>query len=366
MEIREKIQLSFDDVNIVPKYSEIEHRGDCNTKTFITKSYYLHFPIVSAPMDTVTEHEMAIALWAYGGLGFIHRFASIEDQVNEVGSVSDYIHNFKFSSNIWDTDKQWLENPPIGAAIGVTGDYIERAYELVKNGANILLIDVAHGHHILVKNALTALHNQQFVHNVEFIAGNIATIPAAKDLMSWGVHGLRVGLGNGSLCETRIRTGVGIPQISTLSAIDSIVDGKVPIIGDGGCRTIGDICKALIAGADTVMLGSLLAGTRETPGRILRIGNWPGEKLYKKYWGTASLESKIQRNEDEKNVEGNSKLIPYKGKVKRILKDIKDGLTSSMSYIGVSNIYDYKSKAELIRVTPSSYIEGLPHLMLGE
>lgn len=375
MEISKKEYLTFDDVNIVPKYSEIQHRGNCITTTHITLARKLHFPIVSAPMDTVTDFSMAIALWEVGGLGFIHRFMPIKEQAMDVGSIKDYIENFSkqmandepdYTVDFPIEDSMWFMNPPIAASIGVTGDYLERAHELVKQGANILLLDVAHGNHVLVKNALCTLHNQRFSHTVEFIAGNVATTDGARNLIDWGAHGIRVGLGNGSLCETRIRTGIGVPQVSALMEINEAVQGEVPIIGDGGCRMIGDVCKALVAGADTVMLGSLLAGTRETPGRIIRVGQWPNEKLYKKYQGSASIESKIQRNEDEKNVEGNSKLIHYKGKVKRILKDIRDGLSSSMSYIGVDNIYDYKVKAELIKVTTSSHIEGLPHLMIGE
>ena len=233
---------------------------------------------------------------------------------------------------------------------------------MVKNGCNVLLIDIAHGHHVLVKNVIEELRNE-FGEDVEIIGGSIATKEAAKELCEWGVDGLRVGIGNGSLCETRIRTGVGIPQFSALLDVCSITDDyNVPVIADGGIRNVGDICKGLGCGADSVMLGSLLAGTKETPGDVTKVGEWPNERLYKKYRGSASIESKVDRGESG-NIEGNSKIIPYKGKVKRIISDIRDGISSSCSYVGASNLLDFQSKCEFVQVTQAGVVEAKPHLL---
>ena len=396
-----KINLTYDDVNIIPKYSELKSRDDVDLSTQFTKNTKLTIPIVSSPMDTVTEYDMAHEMLKQGGVGIIHRFQSIEEQSKMMSrlftqwkyffnigeqdpshereysewykSVSswnsaptksdweDLKERFWFADEIIDMNKEWLLRP-LCAAIGVTGDYKERAQELVKNGCNVLLIDIAHGHHVLMKNAIEELKNE-FGRNVEIIGGSIATKRAAKDLCDWGYDSIRVGIGNGSLCETRIRTGVGVPQFSALVDVCSVADDAgVPVIADGGCRYVGDVAKSLGVGADSVMLGSLLSGTKETPGEIIKQGKWPNEKLYKKYRGSASLDSKSDRGESN-NVEGNSKIIPYKGKVKRIISDISDGIRSSCSYVGASNILDFQSKCEFVRVTQAGAIEAKPHLL---
>ena len=178
-----------------------------------------------------------------------------------------------------------------------------------------------------------------------------------------GADAVRIGIGNGSLCETRIRTGVGIPQVSALIDCVSVAGGYgTPVIAVGGIRNIGDVCKGLACGADSIMLGSLLSGTKETPGTIEKIGEWPNEQLHKKYRGSASLDSKKSRG-DNKNVEGNHKVIPYKGKVKRIINGIQEGLRSSFSYVGANNISEFHSKVKLVEVTRAGQVEALPHLM---
>ena len=397
-----KTYLTYDDVNIVPKYSELNSREDVKLNTRFTRNTELTIPIVASPMDTVTEVDMAKEMLEWGGVGVIHRFQSIEKQSRMMKSVwrvwnsyfnigdgeersidkeydewikqasrwnrpptksdwGDLKERFYFADEMIHDEKIWSKRP-LCAAIGVTDDYKERAQELVKNGCNVLLIDVAHGHHVLVKNAIEELKNE-FGTNVEIIGGSIATADAARDLCEWGVDGIRAGIGNGSLCETRIRTGVGIPQVSALLDICSTADiFGVPVNADGGIRNIGDVCKGLACGADTVMLGSLLSGTKESPGTIEKIGEWPNEKLYKKYRGSASLDSKSDRGESN-NVEGNSKIIPYKGKVKRIISDIRDGIKSSCSYVGASDILDFQSKCEFVRVTQAGTIEAKPHLL---
>jgi len=402
-----KTYLTYDDVNIIPKYSELKSRDKVDLTTRFTKNTILTIPIVASPMDTVTELDMAKEMMDWGGVGVIHRFQSIEKQARMMKSLhyewdryfepipgitdgtertlekewqewwdssirhwnspptksdwKDLKERFYFADSMIHDEKIWSKRP-LCAAIGVTGDYFERAQELVKNGCNVLFIDIAHGHHVLLKKVIKELKNE-FGTNVEVIGGSIATKEATKDLCEWGVDGLRVGIGNGSLCETRIRTGVGLPQVSVLFDVCSVADNYgVPCVADGGIRYVGDISKAIGAGADTVMLGSLLAGTKETPGDTHKVGEWPNEKLYKKYRGSASLDSKSDRGESN-NVEGNSKIIPYKGKVKRIISDIRDGLSSAFSYVGASNVLDFQSKCEFVRVTQAGTIEAKPHLL---
>lgn len=336
-----KEYLTYDDVNIRPKFSDIKHRSNVGVSTKVTKNIDLTIPIVSSPMDTVTGYRMAQEMNELGGLGIIHRFNSIEEQASMVARVSlGYV----------------------GGAVGVTGDYLERAQELVKNGCKVICIDVAHGHHQLVKEALEKIKNE-VEGTFDVLVGNIASKEAARHLCEWGADGLRIGIGGGSLCSTRIQTGVGIPMVSSIRDCVSVADEfDVPCMADGGIRNIGDVCKGLGSGADTVMLGSLLSGTKESPGMITKTGVWPNEVLQKKYRGSASLESKSDRGES-KNVEGYSTTIPYKGKVRRIITDIVDGLKSSMSYVGAHDLNDFHSKCEFVKVTNSGVSEAKPHLL---
>ena len=392
-----KKYLTYDDVNIVPKYSELNSRDDVELTTRFTKNRKLHIPIVASPMDTVTEEDMAIEMMERGAVGVIHRFMSIKKQSRMMQSLhykwdsffnigdgkersadNDYdewykkLHNKSkisksdyedlkdygmFTDDMAETDRMW-RNLPLCAAVGVTGDYLERAKELVLNGCNVLLIDVAHGHHKNVGDAIEEIKSK--ISNIEVIAGNIATRDGAEFLCEKGADGIRVGIGNGSLCETRIRTGVGLPQVSVLLDVYSVCDDwDVPIIADGGIRNVGDVAKGLGCGADTIMVGSLLSGTKESPGQIEKQGQWPNEKLFKKYRGSASRDSKG----NDKNVEGNHKVIPYKGKVNRILNDIEDGIKSSCSYVGANNLEEYRSLVEFVEVTYAGQIEAQPHLL---
>jgi len=336
-----KEYLTYDDVQILPKYSEVTHRADCSISTYVTKNWELRIPIVSSPMDTVTECTMAQEMNELGGLGIIHRFMGIHEQADHVGRVT---------------------LGPSSAAIGVTGDFVERAQELVQSGCKILCMDVAHGHHKLVKESIRRIKNE-VTGQFDILVGNIATRESARDLCEWGVDGLRIGIGAGSLCSTRIQTGVGVPMVSSIRDCVSVADDyNVPCMADGGIRSTGDVCKGLGAGADTVMLGSLLSGTKESPGMITKTGIWPNETLQKKYRGSASLESKTDRGES-KNVEGVSRYTPYKGKVRRIITDIIDGLQSSMSYVGASSLEEFHSKCELIKVTNAGVVEAKPHLL---
>ena len=342
--------LTYDDVNIIPKYSDIEHRDKINISTQFTKKTKIDIPIVSSPMDTVTEYDMALEMMELGGVGIVHRFMSIDEQVEIISELKQ----------VREVNVEILKST-ICAAVGVTGDYIERAQELVSKGCNVIVIDVAHGHHKLVGEAIEEI--KKIISEVEVIAGSVATAEACEYLCEKGADSIRVGIGNGSLCETRIRTGVGIPQVTALLDCVAIADTfGCPTIADGGIRNIGDVCKGLACGADSIMLGSLLSGTKETPGEIEKVGKWPNEQLHKKYRGSASLDSKKSRG-DTKNVEGNHKIISYKGKVKRIVNDIQDGIRSSFSYVGANDITEYHSKVELIEVTRAGNIEGKPHLL---
>ena len=351
-----KSYYTFDDVQIVPKLSNIEHRSECDiSQSQLSKNFKIDLPLVSAPMDTVTGLEMALAMLGLGGVGFIHRFMSI-------GSQSDVIDSLlKESKLLYDNG-----SAPICGTIGVTGDYLSRAGILLDSGVNVFLLDVAHGHHQLVKTALIELKNMQRSNHYKFdiIAGSVCTAEATADLIEWGADGIRVGVGNGSMCSTRIQTGVGLPSISSIEECAYI--GKkhgIPIMADGGIRTPGDVCKAIGIGASTVMIGSLLAGTQESPGRIIKVGTWPNEVLQKKYRGSASLESKKDRGE-EKNVEGTARYVLYKGKIKRIVNDICDGLRSSMSYVGARTLAEYREKCEFVRVTSAGLTEAKPHGLL--
>tara|TARA_Y100000310_G_scaffold274171_2_gene289982 strand:- start:4363 stop:5421 length:1059 start_codon:yes stop_codon:yes gene_type:complete len=333
--------LTFDDIQLVPQYSEVGSRnGEMDLSARFSRNVSLKIPLVSSPMDTVSGGSMLKAMAKLGGIGVGHRFCSIEEAVN-------------MDPNAWESDSayQWA------MAIGVTGDYFDRAIELDRAGVNALVIDIAHGHHDRTKKALAQLKSRI---TCDIVAGNIATAEGARDLEAWGADGLRVGIGNGSLCTTRIQTGVGIPQVSAL--IGTVAEATIPIIADGGIRYVGDVAKAVACGAETVMLGSLLSGTKESLGIISRKGSWPNENLYKKYRGSASLDSKMDRGES-KNVEGASTLVPYKGKVGRIVYDILDGLRSSMSYTGVKNLQDFYAEARYIKVSFASQKEARPHLL---
>jgi IMP dehydrogenase len=341
-----KYAYTYDDIQIVPKYSEVNSRNDCLLSTRFTRNYNLHTPIVAAPMDTVSEGDMAVALEQEGCATVIHRFMSIESQVNEVQKLRNVTYR--------------------AAAIGVTGDYKERAQELANANVFVILLDVAHGNTQLVQRALNWCKLNLPGH-IDIIAGNVATRDGAYNLAKWGADAIRVGIGNGSLCETRIRTGVGIPQVTALwECLRGVGESgeDVPVIADGGIKTTGDVAKALSIGADSVMLGSLLAGTRESPGDIQRMGMWPDEQLFKKYRGSASAETKKVHGLEEKNVEGNSKLIPYKGKVGRIISDIKDGVRSAMSYVGANNLVEFRANSNHVLITQNGLVEAKPHLLL--
>ena len=353
--------LTYDDIQLVPSYSSIKSRQNIKLHTLLSERYGLLNPIVASPMDTVCEFEMAYKMAELGGVGCIHRFMSIQEQRDIVERLHYSIYGEGFGGTIaenwgvmYDDWHAEMKLVPIMAAIGVQEEDKERARALEAAGANVLLIDVAHGHH---QNVLDMIHwcKENLPEHVDIIAGNIATAEAAEHLQSYGANGLRVGIGGGSLCTTRIKTGFGVPNVSSLEEIVKV--SNVPIMADGGIRTSGDMAKALAIGADTIMLGSLLAGTDEAPGQILETP----KGLYKRYRGSASLETKVTHGQKARNVEGESTTIPYKGGVKFIISGLLDGVKSALSYAGAENLELYNP--QYVVVTNAGQNEAKPHLL---
>lgn len=343
-----KPALTYDDVQLIPKYSEIESRQNISLETQLTTNYKIKIPLIASPMDTVCESEMAIAMAKLGGVGCIHRFMSIEHQAEEVVNVAFALKYEEIAGYSGE------RNIPIMAAIGANGDYLERAQELTNNGANVILIDVAHGHHKFVRDAIVSLKKHLPSH-VDIIAGNVATQQGAIDLEFWGADAVRVGIGGGSLCTSRIKTGFGIPNVTSLEECAEAT--SVPIIACGGIRDSGDIAKALAVGASSVILGSLLAGTKEAPGSIIEKSNG----LYKRYRGAASLETKTTHGQSTRNVEGESTLVPFKGSVNFTIERLLDGLRSALSYAGAENLQQFHP--EYVVVTGAGIREARPHLL---
>lgn len=340
------LALTYDDVLLVPQYSEIESRNQVDLKNNLGFYPTLEVPIISAPMDTVTGVEMAVKICELGGLGIIHRYNSIEDQFNMVFDVKEQ------GATI------------VGAAIGVTGDYLERAEELVKAGVDVLCIDIAHGHHSSMRNALKAVKTA--FPTTHIMAGNIATGEAYKELTEWGADSIKVGIGNGSICSTRIHTGHGFPSVSALQECQRQAEYRkkvglhtAKIIADGGIKNSGDIVKAIASGADFVMLGSLLAGTKEAPGELISTV----EGTRKVYRGMASREAQNDWRGKSSTPEGISTTISYKGELSPIFNDLIGGIKSGFSYSGAKNISEFKEKARMIQQTTAGQYESWTHIL---
>lgn len=351
--------VTFDDVQLIPRLSNIESRGNVKTASTFTTNFSIDKPIIAAPMDSVCDARMASALWSHGCVGVLHRFCSVEEQVKMVELVK---HSIDSRSHLI-TKGFRTTNPVIAAAVGANGDMAHRSRQLIKAGANVLVIDVAHGHHLNVKKAIETIIAIRDELNVvvDIVAGNIATVEAALELESWGADALRVGIGGGAVCETRIRTGVGIPQ---LTAVDNITSRtSLPVISDGGIRYPGDVVKAIACGADTVMIGSLLAGTDEAPGDVFVGGQWPNTKNFKMYRGSASATIKMQKSGHQNHVEGAAKMVESKGSVIRVIDDIMDGVKSAMSYLGTDDLDELCSVAEFVRISGAGLREAHPHLL---
>lgn len=336
---------SFDDVLIIPKYNKIFSRKDVSFRTRVTKRCSINMPILASNMDTVCESAMAIALGKLGGLGVIHRFLTIEQEAAEVQKVK-------------------MENLIAAAAIGVK-DCETRVPALAHAGVDILVLDVAHGHTKRVGKVLEWV-KQHFPH-IDVMAGNIATKDAAEYFISKGADAVKVGIGPGSVCTTRIMTGAGVPQITAIMDVFEATQGRVPICADGGIRTPGDLVKAIGAGATTIQVGSIFAGTAETPGTIIEKDN----KKYKEYRGMASYNATIKKLELEGkshteviHVEGEQTLVEYRGPIEPIIKRFLSGLASGMTYIGADTIEKLCGKADFIEITPAGLKESKAHKLI--
>ena len=335
---RIKQGLCFDDVLLEPQYSDIHSRKEVNTNVKLGSMATLNIPIVSSPMDTVTESAMASAMIESGGLGIIHRYNSIDTQSTLVRSA------LKKSSGI------------VGVAVGVSGDYIDRACAAHEAGARVICVDIAHGHHILMRNALKTLR-RTFGSAIHIMAGNVATLAAFNQLSDWGADSIRVGVGGGSICSTRIQTGHGVPTLQSIMDC-SQTDRSAMLIADGGIKNSGDIVKALAAGADMVMLGSMLAGTTETPGEIIYLD---GNRC-KAYRGMASKDAQIQWRGHTASIEGVSSTVPLKGDVSHVISEIMTGVRSGMSYTGVRTLRELFLKSNFIRQTSAGSVESSTHI----
>ena len=333
--------LTYNDVLLVPQYSDIKSRSDVSVASTLRgngPTTKLHIPIIASPMDTISEEEMGVAMWQEGGLAVVHRYNTITEQASILDGII-----VKAGCNA-------------AAAIGTSGDYLERASALYETGVRILCVDVAHGHHILMKTALTELR-ATFGDKVHIMAGNIATLEGYNDLVDWGADSVRCNIGGGSICSTRVQTGHGVPGLHTI--IDCArSDRNAPIIADGGIRNSGDIVKALAAGADFVMLGSLLSGTDETPGDILNTH----EGKFKSYRGMASKDAQIEWRGRTASLEGVATTVPCKGPVGDVLEDLTRGIRSGFSYSGCRTLSELQSKARLIRQTGSGQLESSAHI----
>ena len=331
--------VCFDDVLLVPQYSDIESRRTGVNISSQIGDLKLEMPIISSPMDTITGPTMAIAMHEAGGLGIIHRYNTIEDQARLVRDAC--MEGLCY----------------VGAAVGVSGDFIDRACAIYDAGASVLCVDIAHGHHVLMKNALYQLR-EILGDSTHIMAGNVATLEAFNDLADWGANSVRVGIGGGSICSTRIQTGHGMPTLQSI--IDCAQsDRDAVLIADGGIKNSGDIVKALAAGADLVMLGSLLAGTDESPGEIMHVGGG----CFKVYRGMASVEAQVDWRGHASSIEGVVSQKPYTGSAQNILGDLCDGIRSGLSYSGAKNLLELQTKSIFIKQSSASMIESRPHAL---
>jgi IMP dehydrogenase len=332
--------LTFDDVILVPGYNGIRSRQDVTTAVSIA-GHEFSIPIVSSNMDTVTEDAMADTLGELGGLAILHRFMTIEQNIA-------MFKKLKYPKSA-------------GISIGIGDDGLQRAEALIGAGCQIICVDVAHGHSKEVNRTVRALRDL-FKNNVMIIAGNVATYAGADYLAAAGADVIKVGIGSGSVCSTRIKTGFGVPQLTALQECHKV---DRTIIADGGIRTPGDAVKALAAGAEMIMLGGMLAGTQETPGEVLeRVGSDGLPHRYKRYRGMASKEAQddfMGGMAGWKTAEGVAVEVVYKGSVRAVIQDVMGGIRSGMTYCGAANVKLLQRKAQFMEITSAGQVEGTPH-----
>ena len=342
-----KEALTFDDILLLPRYSNILP-SETLIESNLSKKIKLKVPFLSSAMDTVTESKMAIAMAKSGGIGIIHRNLSIKKQSEEVCKVKKL-------------------NLLVGAAMGTSKDDLKRAKTLIDSGIDLLVIDTAHGHSKKVLDTLSKI--KKISSKISLCVGNIATAEAARKLYNSGADILKVGIGPGSICTTRMIAGIGVPQITALRDVKKAIQGKnVKIISDGGIKFSGDIVKAIASGADAIMMGSIFAGTDESPGKKFKIRN----KYFKVYRGMGSIGAMSAGSSNryfQKNHKDKSKFVPegvearveFKGEVEKIIYQLQGGLKSSMGYIGAKNLKEIKKNAKFIKITKAGFYESMVH-----
>lgn len=357
--VNEKVALlglTYDDVLLLPDASDVVP-SEVDTKTQLTRSITLDIPLIAAAMDTVTESEMAIAMAKLGGIGIIHRNLAIDEQVTHAKLV-------KGAGLI------------VGAAVGVGDDGYARAEALIDVGVDVIVVDTAHGHHRAVLDAIARIKDR--FSTQEVIGGNVATRAGAQALINAGADGVKVGVGPGSICTTRVVAGVGVPQVTAImEAAKACKKADIPLIADGGLQYSGDIAKAIVSGADTVMLGSLLAGCDESPGELLEVDG----RKFKRYRGMGSLGAMQSRGDTKSyskdrymqdDVLAEDKLVPegiegkvaYRGSLATVVHQLVGGLRSGMGYAGAEDIAALQRRGRLIQITSAGLLESHPHDVL--
>lgn len=358
--ILEKDALTFDDVLLVPQYSKITpDMADVSTK--LTNTFKMNVPFLSAAMDTVSEHKLVTALALAGGLGVIHKNMSIADQAKEVEMVKNYEFDNEKNKRVLIDKKGRL---CVGAAIGVTADMMDRVHALMDAGVDVFVLDSAHGDS---KNIINAIKNLRLEYpSMELIAGNVATYEGALDLMKAGASAVKVGMGPGSICTTRIIAGIGVPQLqAVMDCARASKEMNVPIIADGGIKYSGDVVKALAAGANTVMLGGLFATCEEAPGDIYESNG----KKYRTYRGMGSIEAMAKGSTDRYFQTGHKKfvaegvqgIVEVKTTVEELVFQLIGGLKAGMGYCGSKDIPTLQEKGTFIKITNNALLESHPH-----
>lgn len=334
--------LCFDDFLLVPKHSTVQSRHDVRLTMMIgvgKRAISLYTPVIAAPMDTVCDVEMCKAMAIRGGLGILHRYMSYEDQVAKAKDLVDEKYGF-------------------GVAIPSNNGFLDQAKKLYDVGVKVLLVDTANGHSDYAINAVYKL--RQLFDDVHIMAGNVATYDGFARLADAGADSVRVGIGGGSACTTRIVSGHGVPTADSISRISDENEYDCSVIADGGIRNSGDMVKAFALGADAVMVGSMLAGTDESPGEMFESNG----VAVKHFRGMASSNAQLDFSGKSSVSEGVSTTIPYKGSVNQIIDQIRGGLGSGCSYSGVSNLEDLYESSEAVRVSALSINESKPHALM--
>lgn len=333
--------LSYDDVLLLPQYSEIASRKEIDISVSLSPKISLTLPVIASPMDTVSGFAMAQTISRMGGMAIIHRYCDVIEQARIVSDVKND------------------NNAIVGAAVGTGPEAAIRTQALLATGADVICVDVAHGHHSLVRETLRILSPITKARGAHLMAGNVATPEAVFELGSWGADSVRIGIGGGSICSTRIQTGHGMPTFQSILDCAQAADAAdVKLIADGGIKNSGDIVKSFAAGADCVMLGSILAGTDECPGQTVSMN---GQK-YKEYRGMASAEAQLSWRGRTSSLEGVASMLPYRGSVIPVLQQLDNGIRSGFSYTGARTMEEFYTKCELIEQTPAGQLESSTHI----